>query len=215
VKLYAATANAGKLRDFAAAAQAYICDLELLPRLSEIPAPPEDGQTFAENARTKAIYYAAQAPGLTVIADDSGLEVDALDGAPGVRSARFAADAGISPATDNVNNEYLLRRLRNVPTQQRMAQYKCALAAAIDNRIIAESEGSVEGIILTAPRGAGGFGYDPLFLLPQLNKTMAEIDLQTKLHLSHRGAALRNLLAILCKISSSTSTESRIAPPIS
>jgi XTP/dITP diphosphohydrolase len=215
VKLYAATANAGKLRDFAAAAQAYNCDLAPLPNLSKIPAPAEDGQTFAENARAKALYYAAQAPGLAVVADDSGLEVDALDGAPGVRSARFAADAGISPATDNANNEYLLQRLRNAPTRQRNARYKCALAAAIDNCVIAESEGSVEGIILTAPRGVGGFGYDPLFFLRQLNKAMAEVDLETKLRLSHRGAALRNLLAMLFKISSSTSTESRIASPIS
>lgn len=215
MKLYAATANAGKLRDFAAAAHAYNYDLAPLPNLSHIPAPSEDGLTFAENARAKALYYAAQAPGLTVIADDSGLEVDALDGAPGVRSARFAADAGISPATDGANNEHLLSRLANIPSQNRAARYKCALAAAFDNRIIAESEGSAEGIILTSPQGSGGFGYDPLFFLPQLNKTMAEIDLETKLRLSHRGAALRNLLVILRKISRANSTESITAPPLS
>ena len=215
MNLYAATANAGKLRDFAAGAQAYSCDLAPLPNLSKIPPPPEEGETFAANARAKALYYAAQAPGLTVIADDSGLEVDALNGAPGVRSARFAADAGISPVSDSDNNEYLLQRLTDIAPEHRTARYKCSLAAATYDRIIAASEGTVEGIILSAPQGTGGFGYDPLFFLPQLNKTMAEIDLETKLWLSHRGAALRNLLATLRKISGSTSTESRIAPPFS
>ena len=196
MKLYAATANLGKLRDFTTAAASWNCDLAPLPNLSEIPAPPEDGNTFAENARAKALYYASFAPGLIVIADDSGLEVDALNGAPGIRSARFAADAGIFPANDEANNSYLLQRLNNTPPGQRTARYKCALAAATNNRILAEAEGAVEGLLLSAPRGNGGFGYDPLFFLPQLNKTMAEIDLESKLQISHRGAALRNLLAI-------------------
>jgi XTP/dITP diphosphohydrolase len=199
MKLYAATGNAGKLRDFITAASSYRCHISPLPQMSEIEPPPEDGLTFAENARAKALYYAARAPGLTVIADDSGLEVDALDGAPGVRSARFAADSGLtsSAEVDAANNAYLLERLIDVPSAQRTARYKCVLTAAIDGNVIAEANGVVDGIILTAPRGTGGFGYDPLFLLPHLNKTMAEIDLETKLQLSHRGAALRNLLAIL------------------
>lgn len=199
MKLYAATGNPGKLRDFIAAAASYRCDIAPLPHLSEIKPPPEDGLTFADNARAKALYYAARAPGLTVIADDSGLEVDALDGVPGVRSARFAEDARFLSAldADAANNAYLLDRLAAIPAAQRTTRYKCALAAAIGSRVIAQADGSVEGIILAKPRGTGGFGYDPLFFLPLLNKTMAEIDLQTKLQLSHRGAALRNLLAIL------------------
>jgi XTP/dITP diphosphohydrolase len=199
MKLYAATGNAGKLRDFITAAASYRCQISPLPQLSEIEPPPEDGLTFAENARAKALYYAARAPGLTVVADDSGLEVDALDGAPGVRSARFAADSGLpsSADVDAANNAYLLERLIAVPPAQRTARYKCVLATAIDGNLIAQADGVVDGIILTAPRGTGGFGYDPLFLLPHHNKTMAEIDLDTKLQLSHRGAALRNLLAIL------------------
>ena len=199
MKLYAATGNAGKLRDFITAAASYRYHISPLPQLAEIEPPPEDGLTFAENARAKALYYAARAPGLTVIADDSGLEVDALDGAPGVRSARFAADNGIPSSTDvdAANNAYLLERLVAVPPAERTARYKCVLTAAINGNVIAEADGRVDGIILTEPRGTGGFGYDPLFLLPHLNKTMAEIDLDTKLQLSHRGAALRNLLAIL------------------
>lgn len=199
MKLYAATGNAGKLRDFITAAASYRCEISPLPNQSEIEPPREDGLTFAENARSKALYYAARAPGLAVIADDSGLEVDALDGAPGVRSARFASDAGFVSAhdADAANNAYLLARLAAIPAAQRTARYQCALTAAFDGHVIAEANGAVEGIILTEPRGTRGFGYDPLFLLPHLNKTMAEIDLETKLQLSHRGAALRNLLAIL------------------
>lgn len=199
MKLYAATGNPGKLRDFIIAAASYRADISPLPHLSEIAPPPEDLLTFADNARAKALYYASHAPGLTVIADDSGLVVDALSGAPGVRSARFAADAGFISAlnADAANNAYLLDRLAAVPAAQRTARYQCALVAAIDGYVIAETDGAVEGIILTTPRGTGGFGYDPLFLLPHLNKSMAEIGLETKLHLSHRGAALRNLLTIL------------------
>jgi XTP/dITP diphosphohydrolase len=199
MKLYAATGNPGKLRDFITAAASYHCDILPLPQLSEIEPPAEDGHTFADNARAKALYYAARAPGLTVIADDSGLEVDALNGSPGVRSARFAADSGVtfSGDVDAANNAYLLDRLVAVPSAQRTARYKCVLATANDGNLIAQADGVVDGMILTAPRGTGGFGYDPLFLLPHLNKTMAEIDLETKLQLSHRGAALRNLLSIL------------------
>ena len=134
------------------------------------------------------------------MADDSGLEVDALDGAPGVRSARFAADSGLvdSPdANDNTdvwNNMVLLQRLAGVPGARRTARYRCVLVAARDGVALHTAEGSVEGVILEAPRGTGGFGYDPLFYLPELDRTMAEIDLETKLSLSHRGRAIEALL---------------------
>jgi XTP/dITP diphosphohydrolase len=202
-RLYAATSSQGKLRDFRTAAQVTGLTIEPLPALESIPAPEEDGATLAANATLKAIYYSRFAPSEVVLADDSGLEVDALDGAPGVRSARFAADTGLvdSPdANDNTdvwNNIVLIQRLAGVEPEKRTARYRCVLVAARDGQPLHTAEGSVEGLILEEPRGTGGFGYDPLFYLPALNKTMAEIDLETKLSLSHRGRALRALLAVL------------------
>jgi XTP/dITP diphosphohydrolase len=200
LSLYAATTSDGKLRDFRAAAHAHSIAIEPLPALGTMPAPEEDGATFKDNATLKAIYYSRFAPGELVMADDSGLEVDALNGEPGVRSARFAADAGLvdSPdANDNTdvwNNMVLLQRLAGVPEPQRTARYRCVLVLACDGEPLHATEGTVEGLILDAPRGTGGFGYDPLFYLPELGQTMAEISLETKLSLSHRGHALRLLL---------------------
>jgi XTP/dITP diphosphohydrolase len=201
--LYAATTSQGKLRDFRAAAAAHALVIEALPKLKEIPAPEEDGLTFAANAALKAVYYSRFAAGERVVADDSGLEVDALGGAPGVRSARFAADAGLidSPGENNTidvrNNRLLLQRLAGVPAARRTARYRCVLAVARDGEVLHTAEGAVEGVILEAPRGQGGFGYDPLFYLPELDRTMAEIDLATKNTLSHRGRALAALLKLL------------------
>ncbi len=203
--LYAATTSQGKLRDFRTAAQAYSVRIDGLPRIEEIAAPEENGATFEANAMAKAVYYSRYVPGALVLADDSGLEVDALSGAPGVRSARFAADAGLvdSPdANDNTdvwNNMLLLQRLAGVPAPLRTARYRCVLACARGGALYQTAEGSVEGMILEAPRGTGGFGYDPLFYLPQLDRTMAEIDLETKLMLSHRGRAIAALLPMLDK----------------
>ncbi len=204
VKFYVATTNPGKLRDFAAATTQF--EFASLPGIETIPPPPEDAATFAENARSKAIAYSQHASGSIVLADDSGLEVDALSGAPGVRSARYAADAGFTPdtprkiTTDKRNNLFLLKNLHGTPADQRTARYRCALAAARDSECIAVAEGSVEGIILESPQGKGGFGYDPLFYLPELNRTMAEICLEEKLKFSHRGKALRALLHALSHI---------------
>ena len=210
--LYAATSNPGKLRDFAAAAQEEEGVAILpLPALDAIAPPAEDEPTFEGNARAKATYYSRFHPGEIVVADDSGLEVDSLRGEPGVRSARYAADAGFAgdpaatPAatthapttTDQRNNLYLLFRLNDVPAGQRSARYRCVLAAARDGQCLLTAEGTVEGEILISPRGDGGFGYDPLFYLPELGKTMAEIDLATKHRLSHRGLAFRALLAAM------------------
>jgi XTP/dITP diphosphohydrolase len=203
LRLFAATTSQGKLRDFRTAAQRYSVSIEPLPALVTIPAPDETGTTFTANATLKAIYYSSFAPGDLVIADDSGLEVDALDGAPGVRSARFAADSGLidSPdANDNTdvwNNMILLQRLANIPPAQRTARYRCVLVAARDGEALHTAEGSVEGVILEAPRGTGGFGYDPLFYIPALECSMGEIDLETKLSISHRGRAIAALLAVL------------------
>ncbi|HEY3705732.1 MAG TPA: non-canonical purine NTP pyrophosphatase [Terracidiphilus sp.] len=201
LRLFAATSSQGKLRDFRTAADAHNIAIEPLPGLHSIAAPDETGTTFEDNARLKAVYYSHFAPGELVMADDSGLEVDALDGAPGVRSARYAADAGLvdSPDapidnTDIWNNMLLLQRLANTPEDQRSARYRCVLAAARDGEVVKTAEGTVEGTIMQAPRGTGGFGYDPLFYLPELDSTMAEISLETKLTLSHRGRALEGLL---------------------
>lgn len=196
--IYVATSNSGKLRDFAAAADVYKLAVAPLPGLNSIEAPDEDGVTFEDNARIKALYYSAFAPDALVIADDSGLEVDALDGEPGVRSARYAEDAGfrgpVGADTDERNNTYLLHCLASHSAGKLTARYRCVIAAAHDGKILLTTDGSVEGEILSAPRGSGGFGYDPLFYLPQLKKTMAEVDLETKSKLSHRGKAFFKLL---------------------
>lgn len=195
--LYIATSNPGKLRDFAAAATPGF-ELAPLPGLADIPAPPEDDPTFTGNAVAKAVAYSLHAPGLIVLADDSGLEVDALHGAPGVRSARYADDRGFvsrrSMATDARNILCLLDDLGSTREADRTARYRCALAAARDGAVLATAEGTVEGEILAVPRGNGGFGYDPLFLLPDEGLTMAELPIADKLEFSHRGRALGALL---------------------
>jgi XTP/dITP diphosphohydrolase len=207
--LHAATTNPGKLCDFSAAAADSGIVIEPLPGLESIPAPDEDQPTFAGNARVKAEYYsrigAERGSLLLVLADDSGLEVDVLQGEPGVRSARFALDAGYTlPATqatattDERNNLYLLERMEGVA--HRAARYHCVLALARAGAVLATADGTVEGAILTAPRGRGGFGYDPLFILPELGRTMAEISLQEKHALSHRGRAFRALLPQLARL---------------
>ncbi len=203
LRLYAATTSEGKLRDFRTAAEKYSVSIDPLPGIEKIALPDEDGDTFLANSATKAVYYSRFAPGELVVADDSGLEVDALGGAPGVRSARFAADTGLvdSPdANDNTdvwNNIVLLQKLEEIPDTLRTARYQCTLVVARDEKVVHVTDGTVEGTILDAPRGMGGFGYDPLFYLPKLGKTMAEIDLETKLSLSHRGRAIAALLPLL------------------
>src|SRR5579862_8896811 len=142
LRLYAATTSQGKLRDFRTAAVAHSIAIEPMLGLGEIPAPEEDGATFAENATLKAVYYSRFAPGEVVIADDSGLEVDALNGAPGIRSARFAADSGLTDSpdandnTDVWNNMVLLQKLDGIPSEQRTARYRCVLAAARDGEVL-------------------------------------------------------------------------------
>jgi XTP/dITP diphosphohydrolase len=208
-RLYIATSNPGKLRDFAAAASQHIT-LTPLPGIKEIPAPAEDESTFEDNARLKAIYYSHHALGEIVIADDSGLEVDVLNGAPGVRSARYAEDRlgqlalndqhlpdPITATTDERNNLWLLQALSKIRDQNTTARYHCVLAAARDGKILCIGDGTVEGEILSTPRGTGGFGYDSLFYLPDQRKTMAELDIQTKLSFSHRGRAFSALLKAL------------------
>jgi XTP/dITP diphosphohydrolase len=203
--LHVATTNPGKLRDFEVAAKPHAGEVVFarLPRIEIIEPPAEDGATFEENARIKGIEYSRHAPGTIVLADDSGLEVDALHGAPGVRSARFAADAGFAPEPygqaddDTRNNALLMENMRDVPSVRRTARYRCVLVAARDGECIAVAHGTVEGTILESPQGSGGFGSDPLFYVLELHRTMAEISLDEKYKISHRGHALRRLLTQL------------------
>ncbi len=190
LRIVIATGNQGKLREIRQLTLRRGWQWLSLADFAAIPPPDEPGLTFAENARAKALYYAGQT-GLPTLADDSGLVVDALDGAPGVQSARYAGP----DRDDAANNRKLLERLAGVPADQRTARFCCAMALAAAGRVLAETTGCVEGRILEVPRGAGGFGYDPLFYLPQLGRTMAELSPDEKNRLSHRGQALRAMLA--------------------
>lgn len=188
MRLFAATSNSGKMREFTLAG-AELSDFEIapLPGFRELPTVEETGATFEENARIKAIHYSGFT-GELVFAEDSGLVVDALGGAPGVYSARFAG-AG---ATDGANNRLLLERLRGV--ENRAARFVCVIALARQGKVLATFEGSQEGSILHEARGANGFGYDPLFYYPPAGRTTAELDASEKFAVSHRGQAFRALL---------------------
>jgi XTP/dITP diphosphohydrolase len=188
-KLVLASGNPGKLRELSA----LLDDLghELLPQSDfNVPEAEETGTTFVENAIIKA-RHAAERTGLPALADDSGIEVDALDGAPGVYSARFAGN----DANDDANNALLVEKLRDVPAGQRNARYRAVIVfmrhAGDPSPLICE--GSWEGMIQLSPQGDGGFGYDPYFYLPELGCTSAELSAAEKNRLSHRGQALAEL----------------------
>jgi XTP/dITP diphosphohydrolase len=197
MRILIATSNPGKLRDFAGAATPLGIEIELLPNFDSIPAVVEDGLTFEANARKKAEFYSPFAPGEIVLADDSGLEVDALGGAPGVHSARYAADQPHlveNNTDDQANNARLIRELRRVLSHQRTGRFVCVIAAAQDGRTLAVFRGQTEGILLDVPRGSNGFGYDPLFYFPPIQKTFAELTPEEKAHYSHRGKAFHEFL---------------------
>lgn len=195
-----ATRNPGKLREI----QAELADLPVevvsLGQFPDVPEPDETGETFGENARDKALYYARHT-GRWCLADDSGLAVDALDGQPGVRSARYALDrtGPESPRDqlDQANNRKLLDELADVPDSRRTARFVCHLALAGDGQILLETEDTIEGVIGHDPRGENGFGYDPLFVVPDLGKTTAELDPGRKNRISHRGKAVRHFASLL------------------
>lgn len=204
-RLYLATTNPGKLREFAEAAQSLGLSLAMLPGLETLPAPVEDGDTFADNARIKAEYYSRFAPGALLLAEDSGLSVDELDGAPGVYSARYAAIVRDGAAThenssDEENNRTLIAQLERLPAGKHAGKYVCVIALARDGQTLATFTGEARGELLSSPRGTGGFGYDPLFYFPALGKTFAELSLEEKRRHSHRGQAIRRLLEALPKI---------------
>lgn len=195
--IFIATSNPGKLRDFAGAAAPYRIDIAAIPDFSSIPTVVEDGRTFEENARKKAEGYSGYVPREIVIADDSGLEVDALAGAPGVHSARYAADephAAPENTDDEANNAKLIRQIKLIAPEKRTGRFVCWIAAACNGKMLALFEGKAEGVILDEPRGSNGFGYDPLFYFPQIRKTFAELSAEEKAKYSHRGQAFRKFL---------------------
>jgi XTP/dITP diphosphohydrolase len=192
VKVYCATGNPGKLREFRLAGELLGIEVEPLPGIQSIVAPEETGGSFEDNACIKASYYSSFAPG-PLFADDSGLEVDALGGQPGVYSARYAGEN----AADEANNRLLLERLGENP--RRDARFVCVIALAEGGRILKTFRGTVEGEILTEARGPGGFGYDPLFYYPPFGCSFGEVDGERKFGVSHRGHALRLMLRYLAQ----------------
>jgi XTP/dITP diphosphohydrolase len=196
-----ATTNPGKVREL----RALLGDGVQWKSLADFPdveEVKEDGATFAENAREKAFGY-ARATGLWTLADDSGLVVDALGGAPGVNSARFSGDRakGVDRhVIDRRNWEKLLSLLKGVPSEKRTARFVCCLCLASPDEVLIETQGTVEGLITAEPAGAGGFGYDPVFLVPQFGRTVAQLGDDEKNALSHRGNAMRKFKPLLSEL---------------
>ena len=188
--VYCATGNPGKLREFRLAAHQFAIDIQELPGLAELPPCEETGRTFRDNAVLKAKYYGGHTAGL-LFADDSGLEVDALDGAPGVISARYAGPG----ATDELNNALLIGNMRG--RENRRARFVCVIALAGRGKLLRTFRGEVEGELLDAPRGTGGFGYDPLFYYPPYGRAFGEVSAEEKMAVSHRGKALTALFRYL------------------
>jgi XTP/dITP diphosphohydrolase len=189
IHLYCATGNAGKLREFRMAAQAAggLVEIELLPGFSAIPPCVEDGSTFEENAILKGRYYGKHADGL-LFAEDSGLEADALGGAPGIYSARFSGQQ----ASDDANNRLLLEKLENADL--RTARYVCVIALVDSRQLLKTFRDTVRGEIVREPRGPNGFGYDPLFYYPSFACTFGETTPERKWEVSHRGKAFRAMM---------------------
>ena len=209
--LYVASSNPGKIAEFSLGislwleqgAQSLNWIVEPVPGIGSLPPCVEGEKSFAANAQKKALHYSRLVGGL-VLGDDSGLEVDALGGAPGVLSRRFAGPH----ATDAENNARLIEEMTGVPAAKRGAQFVCVLALARGGKMLAQFRGEARGIILESPRGAGGFGYDPLFLAPGSNQTFAAFSPEEKLQRSHRGQALRAMLEWLAEQSLSEGRES-------
>jgi XTP/dITP diphosphohydrolase len=198
-KIYLATSNPGKVREFREAAQALAVALDPLPGMAGLPPAIEDGVTFEQNARIKAEYYSRFAPGELVLAEDSGLAVDGLNGSPGIHSARYAAvlHSGAPSdqnSDDQANSSALISQLERLSGDQHPGKYVCVIALARDGRTLATFTGEAPGELLILPRGNQGFGYDPLFYFPALGKTFAELSLEQKREHSHRGKAFRQFL---------------------
>jgi len=198
-KILVASTNPGKIAELKAMLDADIQWLRLSD-FSDIEEIEEDGVTFVENARKKAIGY-ARATGLWTIADDSGLVIDALDGAPGVKSARFSGDKETNrKLLDHKNMARVLKLMEGVPKEKRTARFVCHLCLASPEKILIETEGTLEGLVAEGQIGENGFGYDPIFLVPNLNKTVAQLTREEKNAISHRGNAIRKLKPLLNKL---------------
>jgi len=195
VELLVATRNRGKLREIRRLLEGHGVAVLGLEDFPAVPDVVEDGDTFSANARKKACEIARLTQRIT-LADDSGLVVEALQGRPGVYSARFAG----TDADDAANNARLLAELADVPAQRRNAAFHCAMVLAIPGGEVFEVEGRIEGTILETPSGGGGFGYDPLFFVPPYRMTMAELPLDVKNGISHRGQALERMLPKLLTV---------------
>lgn len=191
-QLLVASGNKGKLREFAELLKGVVDSVLSPADFPGLPEVEEDGATFEENAIKKA-RSAALFTGIPVLADDSGLSVDYLSGRPGVYSARFAGEG----ASDADNNALLLRELAGVPAGKRTAAFHCVIALCQPDGSCLSFDGSLSGVILEAPRGSGGFGYDPLFLVPEYDQTFSELPLEIKNTISHRGRAMQLLKAAL------------------
>ena len=194
-KLLLATRNPGKLREYSLLFQNAPFQLTTLDEEGIDLEVEEKGRTLQENAELKAAGYAINSR-LLVVADDSGLEVDALEGGPGPLSARYAGEG----ASDRERIMLLLSRLQGVPWEKRLARFRCVIAIGSTSKIVGLCEGECPGVIGFEPRGDQGFGYDPVFYLPELGKTMAELSLDEKNRVSHRGAAARKALQVLERI---------------
>ena len=194
IELVVASKNKGKIAEFEKAFSKLTVKVLSLKDFGDIPEAVEDGATFAENARKKAQHY-LQYTKKPCLADDSGLEADALGGSPGVFSARYAGEG----ADDAANNAKLLQKMADVESKRRTGRFRCALALAFPDGRMLEAEGTVEGRLLMAEKGDGGFGYDPLFFLPELAKTFAELTLAEKNAISHRGKAIAAMAAKLAE----------------
>lgn len=191
-KLIVASGNPGKLKEYQVLAEGHALELQLLPGFAAIPEFPENAPTFAENAAGKTLYYSKHCEEM-VLADDSGLVVPSLGGAPGVLSARYA---GVGASSEQ-RNAKLLREMPGKQGAERGAYFVCVIALALRGRCLAVVSGKVDGAILETPRGTGGFGYDPVFYFPQLGKSFAELTAEEKNQHSHRGEAFRRLMEIL------------------
>jgi len=192
MKLLIATRNRGKVIEIKELLQGLPCEIIDESAFPNIPDIEETGETFTENALIKGRYYHSQT-GLLTVADDSGLVVDALAGAPGVYSARYAGER----ASDQERIRKLLKELEGAPWEKRTARFVCAVALVGESGLEEIFTGTCEGMILAAPRGTGGFGYDPVFEYPPLGKTFAELSRQEKSAVSHRGRALAGLRSFL------------------
>ncbi len=213
-KILIATRNPAKVREIKAILSGIPVELLSLEEIDpgrKIPEPEETGKTFAENARTKATYY-ARASGMWALADDSGLVVDALNGEPGVRSARYALDeCNDDENIDMANNAKLLRELTGIEDERRTARFICHLVLSDGHKTLIETTGVINGRITHQPRGENGFGYDPLFLVPELGRTTAELPPEEKNAISHRGQAVRKFAEQLRNLLDSPTTSPNIA----